>query len=252
VTVERRIERTYRVRFDEAGPGGYLRASGFLRFAQDLAWIHSEWAGFGREWYRERRLLWLARAIELDVLAQVPYSHDLDVSTELLGFRRVWARRRSEFKPAGEERIIAIAVTDWVLITEEGRPVRPPLEILDVFGGDFGDFTPMRVRAPTAPPSASPREFRPRRSELDPMAHVNNAAYLDYMDEQFLGLERIRHGMPVPRRYRAEFLWSAEAGARVIGRGWEEDAGWNYRLSSDERELFNARLETDPSNWVGG
>jgi acyl-ACP thioesterase len=252
VTVERRIERPYRVRFDEAGPDGYLRASGFLRFAQDLAWVHSESAGFGREWYRERRLLWLARAIELDLLAQVPYSHDLDVSTELTGFRRVWARRRSEFMPAGEERIIAVAITDWVLITEEGRPVRPPQEILDVFGSDFGAFTPMRMEAPTAPGSARPHEFRPRRSELDPMAHVNNAAYLDYMDEQFLGLERIRHGMPVPRRYRAEFLASAEAGAKVTGRGWNDGTAWLYQLWGDERELFRARLETFPSSWVGG
>jgi acyl-CoA thioesterase FadM len=252
VTFERRIERPYRVRFDEAGPDGYLRASGFLRFAQDLAWIHSESAGFGREWYRERRLLWLARAIELDVLAQVPYSHDLDVSTELIGFRRVFARRRSEFRPAGEERIIAVAITDWVMITEEGRPVRPPQEILEAFGSDFGGFTPLRMDPPIAPESASPREFRPRRSELDPMAHVNNAAYIDYMDEQFLGLERIRHGMPVPRRYQAEFLASAKAGAKVIGRGWSEDSAWLYQLWGDERELFRARLETDPSSWVGG
>ena len=252
MTVERRIERPYRVRFDEAGPDGYLHASGFLRFAQDLAWIHSESAGFDRDWYRERRLLWLARATELDVLAQVPFSHDLDVSTELTGFRRVWARRRSEFKPAGEERIIAVAITDWVLITEAGRPVRPPQEILDVFGSDLGEFTPMRMEAPTAPESASLREFRPRRSELDPMAHVNNAAYLDYMDEQFLGVERIRHGLPVPRRYRAEFLASAEAGARVSGRGWSEGSAWLYQLWGDERELFRARLETDLSSWVGG
>ena len=122
-----------------------------------------------------------------------------------------------------------------------------------------GAGPPSRVAAtaakeisPTLPESASPREFRPRRSELDPMAHVNNAAYLDYMDEQFLGLERIRHGLPVPRRYRAEFLASAEAGAKVTGRGWSEDSAWLYQLWGDERELFRARLETDPSSWVGG
>jgi acyl-ACP thioesterase len=164
----------------------------------------------------------------------------------------VWARRRSEFKPHGHESMVGLASTDWVLLNAAGRPVRPPQEILDAFGDDFGDFTPLRVKGPTTPVSASPREFRPRRSELDPMAHVNNAAYLDYMDEQFLGLERIRHGLPVPRRYRAEFLWSAEAGAKVIGHGWEADGTWTYHLSTDERELFSARLETDPSAWVGG
>lgn len=254
MTFQRRIERPYRVRFDEAGPDGYLRASGFLRFAQDLAWIHSESAGFGRDWYSTRGLTWLVRAIELDVLENVEYGTSLDVSTEVVGFRRVWARRRSEFKPAGHERMVGLAITDWVLLNAAGRPVRPPQEILDVFGAesDFGDFSPLRMKAPTQTGEVSPREFRPRRSELDPMAHVNNAAYLDYMDEQFLGLERIRHGLPVPRRYRAEFLWSAEAGAKVVGHGWEEDAAWHYRLSTDERELFSARLETDQADWVGG
>jgi acyl-ACP thioesterase len=254
---EKRIERPYRVRFDEAGPDGQLRASGYLRFAQDLAWIHSESAGFGRDWYSARGLTWLVRAIELDVLKDVEYGSSVDVSTEVIGFRRVWARRRSEFKPAGRESMVGVAITDWVLLNGRGRPVRPPQEILDVFGSDFGEFTPMRMQATgqaakQSDPSASPREFRPRRSELDPMAHVNNAAYVDYMDEQFLGLERIRHGLPVPRRYRAEFLWSAEAGAKVIGRGWDADGAWNYRLSTDERELFTARLETDQKAWVGG
>jgi acyl-ACP thioesterase len=252
VTFERRIERAYRVRFDEAGPDGHLRASGFLRFAQDLAWIHSESAGFGRDWYGERGLTWLVRAIELDLLANVEYGSMLDVSTEVVGFRRVWARRRSEFKPHGHESMVGVALTDWVLLNANGRPVRPPQEIRDVFGDDFGDFSPMRMEAPSPPPEAEPREFRPRRSELDPMAHVNNAAYLDYMDEQYLGLERIRHGLPVPRRYRAEFLWSAEAGAKVMGIGWEGDGDWNFRLSTDERDLFTARLETDPADWVGG
>lgn len=249
---DRRIERPYRVRFDEAGPDGQLRASGFLRFAQDLAWLHSESAGFGRQWYSARGLTWLVRAIELDVLHNVEYGSSVEVSTEVIGFRRVWARRRSEFRPVGHGELVGVAITDWVLLNASGRPVRPPQEILDVFGSDFGEFTPMRMEHPTIPESASPHEFRPRRSELDPMAHVNNAAYLDYMDEQFLGLERIRHGLPVPRRYRAEFLFSAEAGAKVIGRGWEDGAVWNYELATDERELFRARLESDQSAWVGG
>ena len=250
--VERRIERPYRVRFDEAGPDGQLRASGYLRFAQDLAWVHSESAGFGREWYGDRGLTWLVRAIELDVLSNVEYGSELEVSTQVIGFRRVWARRRSDFRPVGQGDLVGVAITDWVLLNANGRAVRPPPEILDAFGSDLGEFTPLRMEEPTAPESASPREFRPRRSELDPMGHVNNAAYLDYMDEQFLGLDRIRHGLPTPRRYRAEFLFSAEAGAKVVGRGWAEGSAWNYELATDERELFRARLEADPAAWVGG
>ena len=148
--------------------------------------------------------------------------------------------------------MVGVAITDWVLLNAAGRPVRPPYEILDAFGSAISEFTPMRMTAPTAPDTAAPREFRPRRSELDPMAHVNNAAYIDYMDEQFLGLPRIRHGLPVPRRYRAEFLASAEAGAKVVGRGWDERSVWVFELRDGERELLRARLEADAANWVGG
>ena len=33
---------SYRVRFDEAGPDGVLRTSGFMRYAQDLAFVEGE------------------------------------------------------------------------------------------------------------------------------------------------------------------------------------------------------------------
>ena len=37
-----RIEHEYRVRFDEADADGWLRPSGLLRYAQDMAWRHSD------------------------------------------------------------------------------------------------------------------------------------------------------------------------------------------------------------------
>ena len=62
MAVARRIETPIRVRFEECQPGGEIRASAFLRYAQDAAWVHSDAAGFGRDWYRERGLTWLVAA----------------------------------------------------------------------------------------------------------------------------------------------------------------------------------------------
>jgi acyl-CoA thioesterase FadM len=248
-----RIERPYRVRFDEAGPDGHLRSSGFLRYAQDLAWIHSESAGFGREWYGERRLMWLVRAIELDVLADVQYGSELVVSTELIGFRRVWVRRRSEFHAADSERPAALAVTDWVLLNSRGAPTRVPAEILDVFDEPLPQFTPVRLEQLEPSPDASTHQLQVRRSDLDPMAHVNNAAYLDYLDEHYIANRRARMSMPTPRRYRAEFIASAEPDSDLVGRGWTADATWCYKIEDvSGKEMLRARLETDPASWVGG
>src|SRR5688500_13629577 len=145
MTVAARLERTYRVRFDEAGPDGFLRASGFLRYAQDLAWIHSETAGFGRGWYRDRGLFWLLRGGEADALDEVEYGSEIVVSTEIVGFRRVIARRRSEVHRPDSERPLASVITDWVLLSDAGRPVQPPADILEAFPPATTEFAPLRV-----------------------------------------------------------------------------------------------------------
>jgi acyl-ACP thioesterase len=253
VRAERRIERAYRVRFDEAGPDGNLRSSGYLRYAQDLAWIHSEGAGFGREWYGDRGLTWLVRAVELDILSEASYGSELVVSTEVVGFRRVWARRVSEFHAAGSERAGAVVITDWVLLNARGAPTRVPKEIFDAFVEPQPEFTPLRIDLPATPEGAGTHQLTVRRSELDPMAHVNNAAYVDYLDEQLLARTRARRPLKVPRRYRAEFIVSAEPGDTLIGHLWQDAPAWCYRLGDDSsRELLRARLETDPATWVGG
>ncbi len=252
--VEQRIERTYRVRFDEAGPDGNLRSGGFLRFVQDLAWIHSESVGFGRDWYGERGLFWLVRGIELDILEPVEFGAELVVSTQVIGFRRVIARRKSEIRRAGSERIVGEALTDWVLLNDAGRPVRPPEEIPEAFG-TVSDFTPLRVDPGVPHEAADERTFVVRRSDTDPMAHVNNAGYLDYLDEQYLSVfdAPIEAALPTPRRYKAEFVGSATPGAVVTGHSWQADLAWCYRLSGDdERDTFRATLEVDPATWVGG
>lgn len=254
MSVGQHLERPYRVRFDEAGPDEALRSSGFLRFAQDLAWIHSESAGFGRDWYRERGLYWLVRGVELDIVDRIEYGSDVEVSTEVIGFRRVIARRLSEFHMAGSERPVAVALTDWVLLNDAGRPVRPPPEFPEAFMAN-SDFTPLRAATGEVPPDAHEREFRVRRSEADPMAHVNNAGYIDYMDEQYMESLGAADDapMPLPRRYRAEFVASATPGLRLVGRSWPTDKGWSYRLVDESgRELFRATLEADPASWVGG
>ena len=249
----RRIERTYRVRFDEAGPDGKLKSGGYLRFAQDLAWIHSESGGFGREWYSDRGLTWLVRAVEVDIIGEVTYGDELVVSTQVIGFRRVWARRLSQFHAAGSERPLAEAITDWVLLNERGVPTRVPVEIADAFVNADTDFTPLRLALPETPAAAAELPMRVHRMELDPMAHVNNAAYIDYLDEHYLAGGERRAAMPVPRRYRAEFIASAEPYARLTGRGWDDGESWCYRLDDDTGgEMLRARLEVDSASWVGG
>jgi hypothetical protein len=115
--------------------------------------------------------------------------------------------------------------------------------VLDAFGGEPDDFAPMRLPRQPPPVDAVRFESTVRRGELDPLGHLNNAAYLDYLDEHYLDVAR--HAvLPHRRRYTIEFISPAAPGTTVTGLGWADGDDWCYRLETDGRELFRARLKT--------
>ena len=131
----------YRVRFDEADPAGRLRTSGLLRYAQDCAWIHSERLGFDRAWYAARGLWWLVRCAELEVTGEIRMGETVEVTTTVVGYRKVWARRRTDVARESGERVAGV-ITDWVITDSRGLPTRVPDEFVALFGSAVPSFTP--------------------------------------------------------------------------------------------------------------
>ena len=247
-------EATYRVRFDEAGPDGLLRTSALLRYAQDVAWLHSTARGFDRDWYRERQLTWLVRAAELEVLRPISMGTTIVSRTAVVGHRRVWARRRGEFR-LDDGTLAGWVHTDWVMIDARGALTRIPAIFAEEFKipemtGQIG-----RVAVPPTPADVPARTFAARPHELDPMNHVNNAVYLDWFEEAILGApgsgdeqQATKSITAIPRRYRLEYAMAADAGATMTDAAWRDDSGWAYRLTAtDGTELFRARLRAGPS-----
>lgn len=203
----------YRVRFDEAGPDGRLRTSGLLRYAQDVAWRHSEQLGFDRDWYQSRGLGWVVRGCELEIREPIPIGHTLRVSTAVVGHRRIWARRFGTCHLA-DGRLAASVTTDWVLLDARGRIVRIPPDFGVAFTNPEVESEILRVPPPPGEPVAT-LDVRVRPSDLDPLDHVNNAVYVDWLDE---ALESAGWGAAVealPRSYRLEYAASAARGDDV-------------------------------------
>lgn len=235
----------YRVRFDECGADGIVRTSALLRYAQDVAWLHSERLGFDRAWYADRGLAWVVRAAELGIVASIHLGDTLSISTSITGFRKVWARRRTEARL--EDGTLALwGHTDWVMTDHRGMPGRVPPEFPAAFAIAPGPFEPGRVPLPPAPAGAHVHETRVRPQDVDPMGHVNNAAYLDYLEEALIGAgPAARAAMgATPRRVRLEYLQPATPFVVLSGATWShtgaDGAGWAWRLfdpQADGREL---------------
>lgn len=234
----------YRVRFDEAGPDGLLRTSALLRYAQDLAWHHSARRGFDRDWYRERGLTWLARTAEVAVEAPVRVGDELVGTTRVVGWRRVWARRRTEFVD-GAGKLVAWTHVDWVLLDARGAPTRIPVDFQPVFGAPEAPFALARVPLGEPGEDARSAQFAVRPQELDPMDHANNAVYADWLEEQVIAAGGLGEVRAIPRRARLEYARAAEAGATVGAVTWRgDDGGWSCRIDdSGGTELLRARLE---------
>jgi acyl-CoA thioesterase FadM len=233
----------YRVRFDEAGPDGLLRTSVLLRMAQDVAWLHSSSRGFTRQWYRDRGLTWLARAAEVTALAEVHVGDELIGTTQVVGWRRVWARRRTDFVDTSGA-TVAWTHVDWVLLDARGAPTRVPKEFDGIFWAPDATFPLGRVTLD--PPATEPvrTTFRVRPQELDPMDHVNNAVYADWLDEQVIAAGDVEAVRRIPRVVRLEYARAAEAGATVVGEVWPDDDGWSCRITdAGGMDLLRARLE---------
>ena len=240
----------YRVRFDEAGPDGRIRTGSLLRYAQDIAWRHSEGLGFDRRWYTDQGRWWVVRSVELDVLAPIPMGRLLRLATAVIGHRRIWARRRGEFRlPDGT--LAAVTLVDWVLLDERGRILRIPEDFGLAFTNPELPGEILRVALPEAPAGTPTLDLRVRPQDLDPMGHVNNAVYLDWIEEAVLnagGAEAAEAVAALPRRIAIEYTASAEPGDTLTVAAWRADGAWCVRLTraTDGASLVRARLEAEP------
>jgi acyl-ACP thioesterase len=232
----------YRVRFDEAGPDGATRTSTLLRYAQDVAWRHSEDLGFDRDWYQARALGWVVRGVELELHARIRLGQTLRVSTAVVGHRRIWARRLAEVRLA-DGGLAASVTTDWVLLDGRGRIVRIP----DDFGVAFINPEVQSEILRVSPPEGTPAfalELAVHPRDLDPLDHVNNAVYVDWLDE---AVEAAGWAGHATRTLRLEYLASAAGGDSVVVELHGEASAWVARIRrADGAELVRAAGASGP------
>ena len=236
-----RTEQAYRVRFDEATPDGLAKTSALLGYLQDVAWRHSEVLGFPRAWYRERGLAWVVRAIDVTLTAPIRDGDEIRVSTRISGFRRVMARRRSELRAADGATIGDVSV-DWAM-TDGRAPARIPGDFRRVPGIALSPFAPTRVDLPATPRGALELRLVPRLRELDPMGHLNNGVYLDWLDEAVAAAGGADDVRAASRRYCMEYLRAAGPGVALRSIVWRDGAGWAWRLVDEAGDLVRGRLD---------
>ena len=98
----------------------------------------------------------------------------------------------------------------------------------------------LRVDAPSDP-AVSTTELGVRPSDLDPLDHVNNAVYVDWLEEALEAAGWRESTEAMPRSYRLEYLASAARNDRVeVALHGSADA-WAATIRRDGADLVRAQ-----------
>jgi acyl-CoA thioester hydrolase len=179
---------TFKVRNYECDAYGHLNHANYLRYMEEAAFNASAAVGYPKERYESMGHLWLARETDIEYLQPLFYGDNVEIKTWVADFRRVRSIRRYEFRHAGSDELVARASTDWVYLDRATmRPSAVPPEMVAAFAGDDPVETAApRDSFPTAPPPP-PGVFKLRRRvewrDIDSAQHVNNAVYLNYVED---------------------------------------------------------------------
>lgn len=217
--------RVYPVRYDECNPYGYVTPAGVLLYLQDIAGLHAA----------EVKILeggvWIARRTMLDFTAPVPARATVEITTGPLGYSKVQAQRGYEVRIAGQPDPAITGRTIWVFLSLQGRPIRLPENFFKSWAS--GGSHPLLPDAPwpTDPPHPPfVTTSSVRFSDLDMINHMNNAAYVELLDDAAwerlsqlgISLEEGETGHPVPLHYDIEYLASVRFGDKLTVQSWFE------------------------------
>lgn len=251
----------YRVQLFDVNAFGELHVTGLLRFMQQTASDGSAAAGFDIEWYERHGTIWLIRRTVVEYLTPAVYRDEIAVHTWVSDMRRVRSQREYELRRVRDDRVIARGFSDWVYVeTAGGKPTRIPDELqrgLMPGGVAVQPRPPSKLSKP--PACAFQTSRRVEFGAIDSLAHVNNAYYATYI-EQDLWDALAAHGWALDafaregrlrlRTHDIEYFEPALYGDRLTGVVWItalSPAGFRceHRLERDGQRLVRAASE-----WV--
>lgn len=179
------------VRLADVDPRGELRLDAVARCLQDVASDDALDAGL------PNALGWLVRRTMIRVARPGTLGERIALTTFCTGVGRSWAERRTVI--SGSEGAQIDAVSLWVQVdVDRGRPSPLGPEFFQLYGEAAGQRTvSSRLSLPSRPPEHAPRvPWVFRRTDLDPFAHVNNAAHWAVIEQvlQERGIDRIGVG----------------------------------------------------------
>jgi acyl-ACP thioesterase len=212
----------------DCAPSGRVRLDALARWAQDIAYADAEDVGLSD------RAAWVIRRTRMRVRRFPRFGEQFELATFCSGLGRMWAERRTSMTrladDAGPDEVEL--GTLWVhLDPRNGHPFPLTAAELAIWGETAGGRH-VTARLHHSPPDGIEDSvvWWFRAAELDLAGHINNAAYLQPLEEELLS-----RGEPSSIDVEIEYRSPAQPGEQRVlhngGRRWIVSAGGETHAS---------------------
>jgi len=117
---------------DDLGHAGNVS---WVRWVNEAAGAHSLSVGLDLESYRKLNMVWVVRRHEIEYLGAAFEGDQVDAITWVASQRGATSQRKTLFRRADNQTLLARAETTWALLTlPSGRPTRIPKQLLERYG----------------------------------------------------------------------------------------------------------------------
>jgi acyl-ACP thioesterase len=230
------------VHLGDVGGSGALRLEALARYLQDVATDDALDVGLRAQLGGT----WVLRRLAVEVLEPPLFNDDVELATFCSGWGPAWAERRTDMFD-GSGRLLTRTVAIWVFIDRAGgKPVNLGEEFFEIYGtAARARRVTARLRHPKAPAGAATRPWPLRESDFDFLDHVNNARYLEAVEDE-LAARLPKHEVTWAEM---EFRGAVERGeeielATVAGDEVEGEAALSVWLVSGGSVRMSTRVGT--------
>ncbi|WP_171018673.1 acyl-ACP thioesterase domain-containing protein [Rhodococcus sp. Q] len=206
------------LRTGDVAPDNRLRFDGIARYLQDIASDNADAAGFG-----VTDPVWILRRTVIDVHTPAAFPDRLHLSRWCSSYSTRWSNMRVQLTSDKGARIETEGF--WInLNPDTGMPTRISDSTLELLATTT-DESRLRWKAwldqdAPAPDGVPDAAFPLRSTDLDPLGHVNNAAYLHAVEEHVTARPDL---LAAPHRLVIEYRAPITAGEHLALRRRDDD-----------------------------
>lgn len=235
----------FEVRSYEMGPDGRVGAAVFLHWCQEAAYANSFAMGFDLATYDRLGVTWVMRQNDLEILARPLFGDRVDVTSWIAEIGRVTAQREYEARDQ-RGRLLARCSTQWVMVDQKRlTPTRVPAVMHEAFD-PARDFVVEPIEWPEVDGEPHQMPYLVRGFEEDALGHVNNAIYLNWIEESMRQVQAAEgRGEGRARRHFLRYRQPAFRGDQLTiesrSMPWQGGRLWAHEVLRDGTRLLSAR-----------